>query len=133
LKRENLNTKNNTALNYGIMKLYQQNNNYYDKKTKQSYSVKPFRYDFEDFRGEKDYTKMFTIKMLSTGKGQCHSMPLNYLMIAEQLGAKAYLSLAPQHSFIQFADNNNNMMSFETTNGNLVSLELVATIWLCKC
>jgi hypothetical protein len=121
LKRENLNTKNNTALNYGIMKLYQQNNNYYDKKTKQSYSVKPFRYDFEDFRGEKDYTKMFTIKMLSTGKGQCHSMPLNYLMIAEQLGAKAYLSLAPQHSFIQFADNNNNMMSFETTNGNLVS------------
>lgn len=121
LKRENLNTKNNTALNYGIMKLYQQNNNYYDKKTKQTYSVKPFRYDFEDFRGEKDYTKMFTIKMLSTGKGQCHSMPLNYLMIAEQLGAKAYLSLAPQHSFIQFADNNNNLMSFETTNGNLVS------------
>ncbi len=121
LKRENLNTKNNTALNYGIMKLYQQNNNYYDKKTKQTYSVKPFRYDFEDFRGEKDYTKMFTSKMLTTSKGQCHSMPLTYLMIAEQLGAKAYLSLAPQHSFIQFADNNNNLMSFETTNGNLVS------------
>lgn len=121
LKRENLNTKNNTALNYGIMKLYQQNNNYYDKKTKALNSVKPFRYDFEDFRGEKDYTKMFSTKMLQTGKGQCHSMPLTYLMIAEQLGAKAYLSLAPQHSFIQFADNNNNLMSFETTNGNLVS------------
>lgn len=121
LKREHLNTKNNTALNYGIMKLYQQNNNYYDKKTKKTYSIKPFEYDFEDFRGEKDYTKMFTSKMLTTGKGQCHSMPLTYLMIAEQLGAKAYLSLAPQHSFIQFADNNNNMMNFETTNGNLVS------------
>ena len=121
LKRENLNTKNNTALNYGIMKLYQQNNNYYDKKTKQTYSVKPFRYDFEDFRGEKDYSKMFTTKMLSSGKGQCHSMPLTYLMIAEQLGAKANLSLAPQHSFIQFTDNNNNLMNFETTNGNLVS------------
>lgn len=121
LKSENLNAKNNTALNYGIMKLYQQNNSYYDKKTKQSYSVKPFRYDFEDFRGEKDYTKMFTTKMLLTGKGQCHSMPLLYLMIAEQLGAKAYLSLAPQHSFIQFTDNNNNLMNFETTNGNLVS------------
>lgn len=121
LKRENLNTKNNTALNYGIMKLYQQNNEYYSKKTKATYRVKPFRYDFEDFRGEKDYTKMFSTKMLQTGKGQCHSMPLTYLMIAEQLGAKAYLSLAPQHSFIQFADNNNNLMSFETTNGNLVS------------
>jgi hypothetical protein len=121
LKRENLSTKNNTALNYGIMKLYQQSNNYYDKKRKQTFSVKPFRYDFEDFRGEKDYTKMFVSKMLSTGKGQCHSMPLGYLMIAEQLGAKANLSLAPQHSFIQFADNNNNLMNFETTNGNLVS------------
>lgn len=121
LKTENLNTKNNTALNYGIMKLYQQNNNFYNKNTKQNYSIKPFRYDFEDFRGEKDYTKMFSTKMLLTGKGQCHSMPLTYLMIAEQLGAKAYLSLAPQHSFIQFADNNNNLMSFETTNGNLVS------------
>lgn len=121
LKRENLNSKNNTALNYGIMKLYQQNNSYYDKKMKQTLSVKPFRYDFEDFRGEKDYTKMFTTKMLSTGKGQCHSMPLSYLMIAEKLGAKAYLSLAPQHSFIQFEDNNNNLMNFETTNGNLVS------------
>ncbi len=121
LKRENLSTKNNTALNYGIMKLYQQSNNYYDKKSKQTISVKPFRYDFEDFRGEKDYTKMFTSKMMTTGKGQCHSMPLTYLMIAEQLGAKAWLSLAPQHSFVQFADNNNNLMNFETTNGNLVS------------
>jgi len=103
------------------MKLYQQNNNYYDKNTKRTYSVKPFRYDFDDFRGEKDYTKMFTTKMLSSGKGQCHSMPLTYLMIAEQLRAKANLSLAPQHSFIQFTDNNNNLMNFETTNGNLVS------------
>jgi len=66
LKRENLSTKNNTALNYGIMKLYQQPNNYYDKKSKQTFSVKQFGYDFEDFRGEKDYTKMFTTKMLST-------------------------------------------------------------------
>lgn len=125
LKRENLSPKNNTALNYGIIKLYTQYNDFYDIRTKQQYSVKPFRYDFEDFRGEKEYTKMFTTKMLSTGKGQCHSMPLVYLMIAEQLGAKAYLSLAPQHSFIQFADNANNLVNFETTNGNLVS-----TNWL---
>jgi hypothetical protein len=121
LKREKLDTKNNTALNYGIMKLYQQQNNYYDSRSKRVISVKPFRYDFNDFRGEKNYANMFTSKMLSTGKGQCHSMPLTYLMIAEQLGAKAYLSLAPQHSFIQFVDDNNNLINFETTNGNLVS------------
>lgn len=120
LKSEKLDPANNTALNYGIMKLYQQHTGY-SQKTKPSYALRPFRYDFDDFRGEKDYTKLFVTKMLLTGKGQCHSMPLVYLMIAEQLGAKAWLSLAPQHSFIQFADNNNNLVSFETTNGHLVS------------
>jgi hypothetical protein len=56
-----------------------------------------------------------------TGKGQCHSMPLLYLAIAEQLGAKAYLSLAPEHSFIQYFNNDNDRINFETTNGNMVS------------
>jgi len=68
---------------------------------------------------------MFALKMLGTGKGQCHSMPLLYLMIAEELGAKAWLSLAPEHSFIRFMDANNNLLNFETTNSNLVS-----TTWL---
>jgi hypothetical protein len=125
LKRENLDSKNNIALNYGIQKLYAGSNAYYNPTTKQTVTVPPFKYDFNDFRGEQDYTKMFTIKLLGTGKGQCHSMPLLYLMIAEQLGAKAWLSLAPQHSFIQFVDRNGNLMNFETTNGNLVS-----THWL---
>lgn len=127
LKRENLNAKNDIALNYGIQKLFSQANAYYNSKTKQTVNIPPFKYDFEDFRGEKDYTKMFVYKMLATGKGQCHSMPLMYLMVAEQLGAKAWLSLAPQHSFIQFEDNNGKLMNFETTNGSLVS-----SIWLAQ-
>lgn len=121
LKRENLDLKSDLALNYGIQKLYKQYNQYYDKQAKRAFDIKPFRYDFDDVRGEKDYTKMFVGKMMTSGKGQCHSMPLLYLMIAEQLGAKAWLSLAPQHSFIQFKDANGNLVNFETTNGNLVS------------
>lgn len=125
LKRENLDSKNNIALNYGIQKLYASSNTYYNPATKQTVTVPPFKYDFNDFRGEQDYTQMFTIKLLGTDKGQCHSMPLLYLMIAEQLGAKAWLSLAPQHSFIQFTDRNGNLINFETTNGSIVS-----TNWL---
>jgi hypothetical protein len=121
LKHEKINSKSNMTLNYGIQKLFSQTNNYYHAKTKQTISVPPVKYDFEDFKGEKDYKKMFVSKLLMTGKGQCHSMPLLYLAIAEQLGAKAYLSLAPQHSFIQFFDEQNNRLTFETTNGNLVS------------
>ncbi len=121
LRNEKLSTTDNVSLNYGIQKRFRQGGNYYDAKKKQSFSVKPFKYDFEDFQGEKDYRQMFVTKMLVSGKGQCHSMPLMYLMIAEQLGAKAWLSLAPQHSFVRFMDNKGNLVNFETTNGSLVS------------
>jgi hypothetical protein len=121
LKREGLSTKSSVALNYGIQKLFSKKNLYTNPKTKQSYLVPPLKYDFEDFMGEKDYTKMFVSKAMVSGKGQCHSMPLLYLLIAEQLGANAQLSLAPQHSFIQFKDKEGKAMNFETTNGNLVS------------
>src|SRR6185437_481157 len=72
-------------------------------------------------RGEKDYTKMFASKLLATGSGQCHSLPLVYLMLAEQLGAKAWLSLAPEHSFVEFMDAHGRLLDYETTNGNIVS------------
>jgi len=121
LKHEGLSSNNNLALNYGIQKLYSQQNLFYSSKLKQNILVPKIGYDFDDFMGKKDWSKMFVLKLLATGKGQCHSMPLLYLMIAEQLGAKAYLSLAPQHSFIKFADKNGTLLNFETTNGNLVS------------
>lgn len=81
----------------------------------------PYHYDFEDFRGEKDYTKPFVSKLLRTGTGQCHSMPLLYKMLADQLGVKAYISMAPNHSFIQVKDNTGRLYRYETTNGHFVS------------
>lgn len=121
LKREGLDRSNNLALNYAIQKLFSQTNTYYNAKTKQSIAVPPIKYDFEDFKGQQKYDQMFVTKALASGKGQCHSMPLLYLCVAELLGAKANLSLAPEHSFIQFFDDKNRRMSFECTNGNLVS------------
>ena len=121
LKRERLDANNNLALNYAIQKLFSQTNYFYNAKTKQTVAVLPIRYDFEDFKGEKKYDQLFVTKALVSGKGQCHSMPLLYLCVAEVLGAKANLSLAPEHSFIQFFDDKGRRMSFECTNGNLVS------------
>ncbi len=127
LTRENLNNQNNTALNYGIQKLFSNNNLYLNNKTHNSYVIEKLYYDFEDYAGDKNWEKTFVTKMLQTGSGQCHSMPLLYLCIAEQLNAKAYLSLAPNHSFVQFFDNNGKAYNFETTNGHLVS-----TAWLMQ-
>jgi hypothetical protein len=81
----------------------------------------PYHYDFQDFRGEKDYTKMFVTKLLRTNSGNCHSLPLLYKLVADQLGVKSYLSLAPNHSFIQVKDNAGHLYRYETTNGHFVT------------
>jgi hypothetical protein len=121
LKAHNLSSKNSLSINYAIQQLFEHPNPYFDKKSSRNFTLPPFKYDFEDYMGEKDYTKLFASKLLATGSGQCHSLPLAYLMIAEQLGAKAWLSLAPEHSFVQFMDSHGRLMDYETTNGNIVS------------
>jgi len=126
LKGEGISTKSNLALNYGIQQLYQHPNSFFDSIHHTTITIPPFSYQFEDFKGEKDYENIFTEKLMRTGKGQCLSLPRLYLMIAEQLGAKAWLALAPQHSFIQFADSKGKLLNFETTNGNLASSSWLA-------
>ena len=61
----------------------------------------PYQYDFEDFFGEKDWTKMFINKLLATGKGNCHSMPMLYKILAEEIRTNAYFSFAPNHLYIK--------------------------------
>jgi hypothetical protein len=81
----------------------------------------PYRYDFEDFWGKEDYTKMFVLKLLQTRSGQCHSMPLLFKILADEVSLPAYISFAPNHSYIQIKDNQNNLLSYESTNGHFVS------------
>ena len=82
---------------------------------------RPFVYDFDDFWGREDFTQQFVTKLLRTSKGQCHSMPLLYKLIADELGVTTYLSLAPNHSFIQVKDNAGRLYRYETTNGHFVT------------
>ncbi len=90
-------------------------------KTKIAYKSYPYLYDFTDFRGEADIKQMFVSKLLRTHKGNCHSMPLLYLIIAEELKTDAYLTFAPEHSFIRFQDNKGSWINVELTNGRLTS------------
>jgi hypothetical protein len=121
LKDEKLDGKKDMALNYAIQKRFKQGGSFYDPKAKTMRKASPFTYDFKDYMGKDDYRQMFVTKMLLSGKGQCHSLPLGYLMVAEQVGAKAWLAIAPQHYFVRFMDANGNLLNFETTSGSLVS------------
>ena len=60
---------------------------------------------------------MFVSKLLATGKGQCNSLPRLYLILAEEIGAEAFLSLSPNHSYIKFRDENEYWYNVELTNG----------------
>ena len=65
---------------------------------------KPFTYDYEDFAGSEDLTKLFITKVMRTHSGQCRSLPVYYKVLAEAIGAEAHITLAPQHSFIRHHD-----------------------------
>lgn len=121
MNEEGIAENNNLGKNYIIQKLFSER--IVEYKNNVAYRVhKPFVYDFEDFTGINDWSKMFVSKLLNTGTGQCHSLPLLYLILAEETNTQAWLSLAPEHSFIVFSDNTGRVRyNYETTNGNVVS------------
>lgn len=65
---------------------------------------KPYTYDFDDPEGSDDYTHIFVTKLMRTHKGQCRSLPLFYKMLANEIGAEAYIAYAPRHTFIRHRD-----------------------------
>ncbi|MBK1895267.1 hypothetical protein [Chryseobacterium paridis] len=86
---------------------------------------KAYKYDFEDYMGQKDHSKMFVSKLLKTGSGQCHSMPLLYLMLAEEMNTEASLAYAPNHTYIKFLDGEGEWQNAELTNGIFTANSLI--------
>ncbi|WP_281322077.1 hypothetical protein [Flavobacterium aestivum] len=113
MKELNYDTNSNTAKNFMLFEFFSQTLQLKGFKEKHF----PLKYDFEDNWGRKDWSKMFVTKLLRTGTGQCHSMPFLYLILAEEIGAKAYLSFSPNHSYIKFQDEKSKWYNLELTNG----------------
>jgi len=81
----------------------------------------PMRYDFNDPKGNEDETKQFISKLLSTHSGQCHSLPLLYLILAEETNTPAQLSLAPSHMYVKIKDKSGTHYNLELTSGHITS------------
>jgi hypothetical protein len=114
MKELNYDINSNTAKNFMLFQYFSETMQLKGSSIKHQ----SLKYDFDDYRGAKDWSKMFVTKLLSTGKGQCHSMPLLYLIIAEEIGAEAYLAVCPEHSYIKFQDDSNGKWyNVELTNG----------------
>jgi hypothetical protein len=82
-----------------------------------SNNFKPFSYDFADFMGNKDFSKMFVTKLIRTKSGNCHSLPQYYKILADEIGAKAFLALAPNHLYIKHINEDGQWTNVELTNG----------------
>jgi hypothetical protein len=80
-------------------------------------NFKPCTYDFDDFMGDKDWTKMFVTKLIKTKSGNCHSLPYYYKILCEEIGVKASLTLAPNHVYIKHIDEKGQWTNVELTNG----------------
>lgn len=124
IKSEKLDITNNLALNYAIQKLFTESVKYKDKDGKIKIAQQ-LKYDFEDFEGAEDFSKQFVTKLLINGSGQCHSLPLLYMILANEIGAKANLAYSPNHSYIAFPDNQNNWYNFECTSGEFTSYSFI--------
>lgn len=116
-KQEGMDLSNDVAAHYTIQKLF--TDTIRNKET--GAVVPPIGYDFEDYGGKLDRRNLLVTKLLEEGKGQCRSLPLLYLILAEELDTQTYLSFSPNHSYIKFRGANGTIYNFETTNGNITT------------
>jgi hypothetical protein len=115
MREKNFDTNSNTAKNFILFEFFSQPMQVMGFKQKHF----PIKYDFEDYWGRQNWSKMFVTKLIKSNTGQCHSMPLLYLTLAEAIGAEAYLSLSPNHSYIKFQDEKGKWYNLELTNAML--------------
>lgn len=63
---------------------------------------KPYQYDLTDPLGKKLTNKLLST-YLFTRRGNCISMPVLFVILADRLGLRVTLSLAPFHVFVKYA------------------------------
>ena len=123
MKKNNYNPNDNEAKHQAIQKFMSEKLTISDVKEDKEFGTTfktsqhlPFFYDYNDYSAEQDHRNFFVTKALATGGGQCYSMPMVYLLLAEKLNAPTYLTFAPQHSFIKYTKNNGEIENYEPTS-----------------
>lgn len=77
----------------------------------------PYQYDYENFMGDKDFESFMVSTLLKTKKGNCHSLPYLYKILANEIGVEAYVALAPMHCYIKHKDEQGKWWNLELTSG----------------
>ena len=115
MQEEKLSSQDNLAKNNILFRLLTETMTIKQPGTEKRITHYPVQYNLDDYRSRQDFTSHFVTTLLSTNEGQCYSMPLLYLVIAEKLGAEAFLSHSPLHSFIKIKDDSGRWYNLELT------------------
>ncbi len=82
---------------------------------------RPFIYDPKDPLGRNPHHKLL-VDYLTTRQGNCISMPILFLILADRMGLKGVaLANAPLHDFVRYTDTTGRTFNIETTSGGHVS------------
>ncbi len=77
---------------------------------------RPFSYDLDDPLGLDVRNKLLST-YLEKRLGNCVSMPILHLIVADRLGVNVRLSTAPLHMFVRYTDKRGNNLNIEPTSG----------------
>lgn len=77
----------------------------------------PFQYDFDNFMGDTDYESFMVSSLLRSRKGNCHSLPYLYKILADEVNVEAFIATAPMHVFIKHKDEKGQWWNLELTSG----------------
>jgi regulator of sirC expression with transglutaminase-like and TPR domain len=75
---------------------------------------RPFNYDHEDFRSLR--VKLLP-NYLTSRRGNCVSMPILFVILADRLGLRVSLAMAQAHLFVRFHSASGRVTNLETTSG----------------
>lgn len=108
----------NMAKNMSIYKLLKDTIFIQPEPADSMYAHLPYSYDFDDFPAQNNWDKMLVLKLMITHSGNCHSLSYLYKIIADELNAPCWLSLAPNHLYIKNRCKGYGWYNTELTNGN---------------
>lgn len=115
IEEEKLDKNDNLVKNMMLFRLISDTLEIIDRTTGKPQTHYPIKYNHDDYESKISYDSHFVTTLMQTGLGQCHSMPLYYLVLAEEMGAEAYWSFSPRHSFIKIQDDRGNWHNLELT------------------
>ena len=112
---------NNTVKNMMLFRLISDTLTFNDAASEKTVTHLPVKYDYDDYQSKQNYDSHFVTKLMRSNVGECYSMPLYYLILAEAIGAEAYWSFSPRHSFVKIKDEKGRWFNLELTNNSILS------------